>query len=232
MAARSNHGYWAYLVPYFVFLVLVERGAPLPLKVAVPLVILLYFAWNGAYPELRNRPWRFSTTLADVAIGVLGAVLWMAPYVLLPSLRPEPGGEFDARQLGADHIGLALTLRAIGFGVVTPFLEELFIRSWLPRFVDVFDTRRDFRKVPIGRFSARSFVVVVVMFTFSHVRWEWPVAFAWVLLTQWWFYRRQDVMALVVVHASSNLAIFIAVLLASGRWTGPDGSVIDLWFFL
>jgi membrane protease YdiL (CAAX protease family) len=65
----------------------------------------------------------------------------------------------------------------------------------------------------------------VLFFTVSHVPWEWPVAVLWVVGTQIWFYRRRHLGSVVVVHATSNLAIFVAVLLA-------DRAGLDLWYFL
>ena len=51
------------------------------------------------------------------------------------------------------------------------------------------------------------------------------VAALWIVGTQLWFYRRRHLGALVMVHAASNLAIFVAVLVAAagGR---------DLWYFV
>jgi hypothetical protein len=57
------------------------------------------------------------------------------------------------------------------------------------------------------------------------VPWEWPVAVLWVVGTQLWFYHRRHLGSLVVVHAASNLGIFVAVLLAA-RWGR------ELWYFL
>ena len=48
---------------------------------------------------------------------------------------------------------------------MTPFVEELFVRGWLARYADVFDRSDDFRDVPIGRYSLRSFATVVIFFT-------------------------------------------------------------------
>jgi hypothetical protein len=57
------------------------------------------------------------------------------------------------------------------------------------------------------------------------VPWEWPVAVLWIVGTQLWFYRRRHLGSVVLVHATSNFAIFVAVLLA-------DGTGLDLWYFL
>jgi CAAX prenyl protease-like protein len=237
---RSGHGWWPYLGPLFAFLLLGEISARLPgpfgawllpARVAVPAVLLAYFFSRGAYPELRTPlPGGAPGLGLDALVGLAGAAVWMAPYLwfdhmaLPPFMRPDPDG-FDPELLGAGFVPLALSLRLVGYGVVTPFAEELFVRSWLARWLEVFDSGRDFRDVPIAHRSWRSFAGVVVFFTAGHAVWEWPVAVLWVVGTQLWFYRRRHLGSLVVVHAASNVAIFVAVVLAArgGR---------DLWYFL
>jgi CAAX prenyl protease-like protein len=253
MTRREGHGWWPYLLPICLFLGLGELAARFPesarpaflvLKVLAPGGLFVFYLSRGHYPELRGYPLRVRGVAQDAAVGVAGGALWMAPYIAMlwaqPSfwsawpdwLRPAPEHAFDPDQLGASFAWLALSLRCVGYGIVTPFVEELFVRSWLLRYADVFDKRLDFRDVPIARFSWRSFLVVVVFFTGSHVPWEWPVAVLWVVGSQLWFYHRKHLAALVVVHAGSNLSIFFFVLWMTGRLTNPAGEAIDLWFFL
>ena len=241
MQARRGHGWWPYLTPIFAFLLLGALLARLPDAVAargfpalvlLPAALLVLFFARGEYPELRSLPPGGVPGLAvDFLVGVAGGALWMAPYVgfglaALPGwMHPGPGDAFDPQRLGPGNAWLALGLRALGFGLVTPFAEELFVRGWLARWLEVFDSGEDFRSLPIGRPSLRSFTGVVVFFTVSHLLWEWPVAVPWIVATQLWFYRRRHLGALVAVHAGSNLAIFAAVLVASHLG-------YDLWYFL
>jgi hypothetical protein len=155
----------------------------------------------------------------------------VGPFVLFPSLCPEEPG-FDPEQFGASSAWLTLSIRAVGFAAVTPFIEELFVRSWLLRYIDVFETRKDFRKIPIALFSWRSFLVVTVYFVFSHQSWEWSVMLAWTLLTMAWFYHRKHLAPLVLVHAVTNGAILAFVVFFDGHFTGADGQPLGLWFFL
>ena len=201
-------------------------------SVLVPLGVLLYHAARSGYPELRRLPRGALGVAGDVAIGLLGAALWVAPYLWLAAWRPEPGSEFDPTKFGVGREWLALTVRAIGFGVVTPFVEEIFVRGWLARYAEIFDRSGDFRDVPIGHYSLRSFLIVTLFFTASHATWEWPVAVGWIVLTQLWFYQRKNLLSLVLVHAVSNLAIFAFVLLANGSIRGADGAPLNLFFFL
>jgi len=239
--ARRGHGWWPYLLPMLSFLLLGEITGRLPeaaaawifpLRVIVPGLLLVHFFRRGEYPELRTPPPGGAAGIAsDVAVGLVGAAVWMAPTVwlgrdALPGFfQPAADAGFDPTLLGEGAVGVALALRLVGYAGVTPFAEELFVRSWLARWLDVYDSRRDFRSIPIAQPSRRSFLGVVLFFTASHVPWEWPVAVLWIVGTQLWFYRRRHLASVVVVHAASNLAIYVAVLLAArgGR---------DLWYFL
>jgi CAAX prenyl protease-like protein len=240
-AKRKGHGWGAYFWPYLSFLAIIEisnrlpeAAAPalFPLKVAIPLGLLIFYFKRGHYPELRGNHFTFAGVLQDVAVGVAGAALWMAPYLLSDSMRPADAEGFDREMFGSSLVWLALGIRAVGYGVATPFIEELFVRSWLVRYIDVFDRGGDFRAVPIAKYTLRSFAVVVVWFTLSHVPWEWPVAAAWVVVTQLWFYHRRQIGSLVIVHAASNLGILIFVVLCEGMVRDGNGIPIDLWFFV
>ena len=241
MTKREGHGWWPYLLPMVAFLGLLELATRLPdgvqawmlvPQVAIPGGLILYYGVQGSYPELRGYRGGAGAFALDVLVGLAGAALWMAPYLVFDSLRPDPADGFDPERLGAGLVWLTLTLRVVGYGLVTPFVEELFLRSWLLRYADVCDRPVDFRDVPMARFAWRSFLIVVIYFTFSHVPWEWPVSFAWGLGSQLWFYYRGNLAALVVVHATSNLAIFAFVLAMTGRLSDAAGQPLSLWFFL
>jgi hypothetical protein len=236
----EGHGWGAYWLPYLVFMLVISvgeklpdglRAFALPLQLAVPLGFLLFYYRRGHYPELRGYPFGLKGFALDFGVGIAGAALWMAPYLWIDSMRPDEPG-FDPALWGASLVPLALFVRAVGYGIVTPFMEELFVRSWLIRYIDVCDKRDDFRDIPIGRFRWRSFIVVTIWFVVSHVVWEWPVAMAWVILTTLWFYHRKNLMSLVIAHAGSNLGILAFVILQSGRWLDADGNPISLWFFV
>jgi len=237
---QGRVGGWApYWTPYFSFILIVMFSGRvsepyaaifLVLRVAAPLGLFVYFALRGAYPELRGARWG-SLALADVAVGLAGAALWIAPFLIWDGLRPNERG-FDASRLGPDGAWLALTLRAIGYSCVTPFVEELFMRSWLLRYVDVTQSRRSFRSVPIAHFSWPSFLIVVVFFVTTHQIWEYGVMLGWTLLTMAWFYYRKHLAPIVLVHAVTNGAIFAFVCAFDRVFRDAAGAPISLWFFL
>jgi CAAX prenyl protease-like protein len=239
--ADEGHGVWPYVLPYFAFLgsielarrALPEDWAPLGLflKPAVPGLLLVYFARRGAYPELRGASLAPGWRLLDAAVGIALAALWMAPYVWIEAIRPAGPG-FDPEQLGPGRVGWALGLRLFGFALVTPFLEEIFIRGFVMRYADVFQSRGDFRRIPLARYTRVSFAATVVVFTIAHVPWEYWVAVPWVALTNLWFYYRRDLYAVIVAHAATNAAILTAAVLLDQRFTDATGAPISLWFFV
>lgn len=222
-------------MPYFTFLALGEVQSRLPHDTAawfrmgrVVLVasLLLLFVRRGAYPELRGYPKGLRRIAADVAVGLAGVVLWVAPYLLIPSLpRPAPDSGFDPNALGEGLRPLLLAARLFGFALVTPVMEELFIRSFLLRVVDVYGAGGDFRKVPIGRYTASSFWVVLGAFTLSHMPWEWPVAVAWCVLANLWLYRQRHIVSVIVLHAATNAGLLLLVV-AAEAWGW------NLWWFV
>jgi CAAX prenyl protease-like protein len=243
MPKREGHGWWPYLLPLVSFLVLSAIGERVPesvaplfaaLKVGFPLVLLVWF-WRqpGTYPELRGyRPGAVGLAM-DVGVGLLGAVIWMVPVVMIKGWREAPDVAFDPAQFGTQLVWLNMTIRTIGYGIVTPFAEELFMRGWLVRYLEVFDKPKDFRDIPIGHYDLRSLIGILIFFCVSHVWWwEYPIELAWAFGTMLWFYYRKHLMPLVIVHAVTNLAILAAVVIFDGRFMDEEGNPISLWFFV
>ncbi|WP_419194916.1 CAAX prenyl protease-related protein [Novipirellula herctigrandis] len=207
-------------------------GLPmLLLRVFVPLALIVYFYRRGEYGELH---FRFSRMLlVDALLGIVLAATWIAPFVIFPSMRPTGEGiAFDPALAGVSAIPLVCSLRMIGYAFVTPVMEELFMRSFLIRFVDVFDTGDDFRSIKIGTFSWQSFLVVVAVFLATHTLWEAPVMLPWAVITTLWFYYRKDLLAVILVHAATNAAILLSAIFLSNTFNSGSGEPLSLWFFV
>ena len=242
-ADREGHGWWPYVVPYVGFLLMSEIGGRLPdaadpwvlaAKPGLTLALLAWFWQRGAYPECRGpdaRPGLLGG-LQDVAVGLALTVVWVLPYVVWPALRPEPGGEFDPAMAGEELVGLVLALRLAGYALVTPIFEELFIRSFVMRVADVWDSDLDFRDQPIARYTRRSLIVTTVVFTLGHVPWEWWVCVPWVVLSSLWFYRRRRLSAVILVHATTNAALWALAVWGGELLRDADGSPFSFGFFL
>ena len=227
MAEPSARAIAPYVVPYAVFLGLVEleRWLPeaqarfvLPAKVALPALLLAGFAARGAYPELRGFRPRAASAL-DVLVGLGLALLWVGPYLVFPGL-PRGDDPFDPDVFGPGARTAVVATRLLGFALVTPFVEELFVRSFLLRLVDALRAGHgDFRALAVGRFAWASFGATTLWFTLSHVSWEWPVAAPVGALFTLWLYARRQIGATILAHAVANAAIGAWVVAGGGtRW--------------
>ncbi len=203
----------------------------LGLRCAVPLALFLFFLSRGCYPELANFRPGWTALALDILFGLFVTGVWVAPYLVWPGLAPGASEAFDPAAAGGGFQSLSLGLRFAGFVVVTPFIEELLVRSYLIRAVDVYPADRDFREIPVGTFAWRSFLVTVAWFTLTHAQWEWPVAFLSGVLFNLWLYRRKHVASLVLAHAVTNGSLFLLVLWGSSNPAAP-AFLRDLWFFL
>ena len=171
---------------------------------------------RGDYPELRGARWG-AWTLADVAVGLAGAALWIAPFLLFDSLRPgEPG--FDLGQLGPGGEWFVQLLRAIGY-VARDAVRGGAVRAQL---APALCGRRRDAQARSERCRSRASpgaasLIVTLWFVFSHAPFEWGVMLGWTLLTMAWFYHRKHLAPLVLVHAVTNGAIFAFVRLLRRR---------------
>jgi CAAX prenyl protease-like protein len=217
---------WPYLAPYLALVGLAELERWLP-GLAAPLLAarvvlpaaLLWIAWRGgAYPELRGALRALRSR--DVGFGLGIAALWLAPYLLWPALpRGEP---FDPELLGPERRTFWLALRVSGFVLVSPLVEELFVRSFLHRAAEVWPDWMTFGSRAVGQRHTRAFIVTTLWFMLSHAPWEWWVALPTGALFNLWLYRRGQLGSVWLAHAIANAAIAALVV------GGPGG----LWSFL
>ncbi|MBY0398913.1 CPBP family intramembrane metalloprotease [Myxococcota bacterium] len=240
---REGHGWWPYVVPYVVFILLSQFGPRFPesiqtalvgLKPAIVLGLVLWFLASGAYPEWRRPPNPMSAGgfALDVLVGLGLTAVWVAPYLLIPGLKPEPGGEFDPALAGERWIGWMIGLRLFGYALVTPIFEELFVRSFVLRIADVWETEFDFRDQPIARYSRKGLLVSTIVFTAGHQPWEYWVCVPWVLLSTLWFYHRRNLSALIIVHGTTNGALLALAVFGEGWLRDIHGAPFSFWFFV
>lgn len=239
---HKGHGWWPYLAPYASFLLMTEFGGRLPagsapfllgIKPAIVLGMIIWFRSRGAYQEWRGIGARigFGGGLQDIAVGLVLTAVWVAPFLLIPAMRPEPGGEFDPAMAGEEFIAVILVVRLFGYALVTPIFEELFIRSFVMRMADAWEVE-DFRDLPIARYTVRSMVVTVVVFTAGHVPWEYWVCVPWVVFSNLWFYHRKSLSAVILVHATTNGALLALAIWGGELFQNPDGTAFSFWFFV
>lgn len=153
-------------------------------------------------------------SLARAPLGVVGALLWIGiatawPWGRIGGDRPafDPFGEID----GAFTLAAFLAARALTLVLLVPVAEELFWRSFLPRYLD----RRDFDRVPEGRASLIGLSVSSVLYAATHP--EWLAALVYAALMCGWLRRTGRLRDLVEAHAVTNLVLG-AYVVATGEW--------------
>jgi hypothetical protein len=135
-----------------------------------------------------------------------------AEWILIDRWLPYPhlGSRAAFNPLASLHDPLRrtafLAVRFYGLVLVVPVMEELFLRSFVLRFV----TDPDFTRVPFGVYSWTAFWTVAGLSALSHP--EWLVAVvasaAYTLLLG----RTRSLFACVMAHAVTNCALGIYVL--------------------
>jgi hypothetical protein len=101
--------------------------------------------------------------------------------------------------------------RLAGAVIVVPFIEEIFWRSFLIRYV----ISADFEKVPIGHFTWPSFVICTLLFGLEHNLFlaGMMAGVAYNLL----LYRTKSLAHCIFAHSITNLLLGLYVL-TTGKW--------------
>jgi len=216
----------SYVLPFVVYLFGASVAAQLPsvypLAYALVVAVVAIVSWR----LLRGRGivvphWRVGTA---ILVGLAGIVLWIGLSELrveariavhLPGwLRPgsrvayNPFDELSQPLAVWGFVGL----RLIGLVVLVPLAEELFWRGFLLRWL----ISENWKDVPLGQFSAASFLVVTLLFTLAHP--EWLAAAGYCALLNGFFYWKRDLWNCIVAHGVSNLVLGLYVLTTGAWW--------------
>ena len=208
------------MAPFVVFLALLvaQPWIPLPpvalqaLFFGVMALAIRLIAWPAV--DFRVRSWAGS-----VLLGVGVFVLWIAPDALFPGYRGH--WLFSNALMGAVEPGMpetvrgdtvVLLLRGLRAALIVPIVEELFWRAWLMRWL----IAADFATVPLGRYSARAFCIVAVLFASEHGPY-WDVGLAAGVLYNWWMIRTRSLGDLILAHGVTNACLSLFVV-AAGKW--------------
>ncbi len=214
----NRKSFAAYVVPMVLFIgflalvsLLKGRGTSLwftapeywvyPLQTVVCGAVLVFF-WRN------YRLQRPVGLIFGLAIGLLVFLLWIAPQAWLGfSVRGE-GFNPEVFSASPALYYLSIAFRFIRLAVVVPLVEEIFWRGFLLRYL----IKEEFETVPLGSFSWVSFWVVVLAFTFSHSRPDWPAAFLTGILYNVVIYRTKSLSTCVLTHATTNLLLGIWIM--------------------
>lgn len=104
----------------------------------------------------------------------------------------------------------ALTMRFLRMAVVVPFVEEVFWRGFLMRYVQTEDG--DFQKQPFGRHTWPAYFISTLGFMFAHDKTDWLGAIGFGSLMYVVAVRTKSLAACVFMHAVANLLLGIYVM--------------------
>lgn len=208
----------AYVAPMGVFVVLLGIGSALPyaghafwcqrpeywLFPAQTVVCgtLLWHFWNSYEFGLPKRIW------IGLAVGLLVFFVWIAPQTFLGFAARRNGFDPEVFAGQPTLFWLTIGLRFLRLVVVVPFVEEIFWRGFLLRYL----IDEKFDRVPIGKFSWPSFLVVTVAFALSHSVSDWPAAILTGALYNVVAYRTKSLATCVVAHALTNLLLGVWIM--------------------
>lgn len=168
--------------------------------------------WFRRYYEF-NRVRRVVFTIF-VAAAIF--ILWISPQQLLGFPPRTTGFDPTFLQSNTAIYWLTIALRFLRLVVVVPFVEEIFWRAFLLRFL----IDEHFERVSFGNFSLLSFAVVMLAFAFSHSRPDWPAALGAGALFNLVAYRTKSLGSCVMTHAITNglLGLWIMHTQQWGFW--------------
>jgi CAAX prenyl protease-like protein len=210
----------AWVGPFAVFALWLALDKSLPLenpskemlRDGVLLVSIIYFS-RRIIP--RSAPhW-----LPSILLGLAVCALWVAPDALIPGWRSHwlfqnsIVGHLKTSIPPQEFTPLMLGLRTARAALLVPVLEELFWRGWLPRWLQ--DTK--FSRIPLGQYTPFAFWATAVLFALEHGSF-WEVGLLCGIIYNWWMRRTRSLGDLILVHAVTNLALSLYVIV-TGRWT-------------
>ncbi len=206
-------GAWKYVFPFVIYLVIGEIVPGLlvgyeeyHLFVAYGLrtVIVggILLRYRSLYTELAVR----KLDVLALLVGMLIFVLWVGMEGHYPMFSTA-SRHYNPSIFGSGVQIVLLSLRLIGSVLVAAFIEELFNRSFLLRYI--IDPER-WADVPIGAYTFASFAVVALFFGIAHFRWL-PGLLTGIILNLL-LYKRKDIFACVQAHAMANLLLFLYVV--------------------
>jgi CAAX prenyl protease-like protein len=211
----------AYVAPFAVFLGFLALGRRLPLgaEVLYPIRVLAVSAVVVIFSR-SVIDFRVKNALGSVLLGVAVFLLWIGPDVLWPAYRSHwlftNSIMGEATSTAPDSLKtnlLFIVFRVMGCVLLVPVVEELFWRGWLARWI--IDSE-DFRRPPLGAYTALSFWAGSLLFASEHGPY-WEVGLIAGVAYNWWMCRTKSLADCILAHAVTN-GCLSAYVLTTGEW--------------
>lgn len=201
--------WWRQDVAYFIY----------PLQTLVTLGLLCHYRRSYAFD------WSWKWSLAAIPAGALGIFFWLLPTIAYDhfALTGKTTGipawlGVDSRAEGFDPSvfenpaawWFSVLLRFLRAAVVVAFVEEIFWRGFMMRFVH--DWEGDYWRQPFGRASWKSWLIVTGLFMAAHAPVDYAGAFVYGSLTWLLCVWSRNLGACVVMHAVANLLMGLYIM--------------------
>lgn len=169
--------------------------------------IILWKARNR-FSELSKIRSLFDSTA--VLVGITIFAIWVGLEGMVPQFF-SADAHYDPTIFGSALFFVLIFVRFIGSVLVAPVIEELFMRSFLIRYI----ISPKWEDVAIGAYSFESFTIVTLVFGFSHYRWLPGIITA--ILLNLLLYRKKNIVPCIVAHGVANLLLLVYVV-ATNSW--------------
>jgi hypothetical protein len=140
--------------------------------------------------------------------GVCVFLLWISPQQFLGFTPRLSGFNPDIFSNQPSLYWSTVMFRFLRLVVVVPFVEEIFWRGFLLRYL----IDDNFERVALGTFSWVSFSIVTLGFAFSHSTADWPVALVTGVVYNGVAYRTKSLSSCVLTHAVTNLLLGLWIM--------------------
>ena len=191
-----------------------------PLQTLICATVLVLFRKHYTLTPWRGLGMAF-------ALGIVGIAVWIAPALLREELiqrglKPAAWWEWlglAERKDGFDPMiakdsplwySMVVAMRFARMVLVVPFVEELFWRGFLMRFLLTDDGR--FERIAFGTHRWKVFWIVTLGVMLIHNTEDYLGAFAWGALMYFVAVRTKSLGACVFMHAVGNLALGLYVI--------------------
>jgi hypothetical protein len=185
-----------------------------PVQCVIVGAVLLFFRKHYTLTPWRGLPLAAALAAVGIAVWVLPAMLYREG---LPSwcewlgvVKRDEGFDPSIFAAGSSAWWATVLARFFRMVVIVPFVEELFWRGFLMRYVQAGD--RDFRTVPFGQHTWKAFGIVTVAVTLIHNPSDYLGALVWGSLVYFVAVKTKSLGACVFMHTVGNLLLGLYVM--------------------
>lgn len=204
----------AYFLPMAVFLGFVWIGGqskslyPAAYVSRAIIVAVLLWCFRRHYTKIRWDFWWLG-----IIVGIIGIFQWVGMQLWLQNHFAffKPGKDFFNPETAFPHPAAFwsfVAVRIAGAVLVVPFMEELFWRDYLWRYIIA---PNNFKLAEVGERDWKALLLVSGAFAFVHGNWG-LTAVVWALLVGLLLYRTRSLGACIIAHGVTNLLLALYVL--------------------